>query len=139
MNGNLYARLASRFPADRSAPLFRMLDGRTISYGEFEAGAARLAALLQAKGVAVGDRVAVQAPKSVEAVMLYLATLQVGAVFLPLNTAYTAAEIDYFVQDAEPALFVSDAVGLAIEAGGMAPLAAIHEARESDLAAIVYT
>ncbi len=54
--------------------------------------------------------------------MLYLATLKVGAVFLPLNTAYTAAEVDYFVGDAEPALFVTDAAALAAEAGALAPL-----------------
>ena len=139
MNGNLYALLASRFPADRTQPAFEMLDGRAVSYGELEAGAGRLAALLKAKGVAVGDRVAVQCAKSIEAVMLYLATLQIGAVFLPLNTAYTPAEIDYFVKDAEPALFVTDAVALAADAAGLAPLEAIHSAAAGDLAAIVYT
>jgi malonyl-CoA/methylmalonyl-CoA synthetase len=139
MNGNLYALLKSRFPADRSQAAFEMLDGRTVSYGELVAGAGRLAALLKAKGVGVGDRVASQSAKSIEAVVLYLATLKIGAVFLPLNTAYTTAEIDYFVRDAEPALFVTDAVALAAEAAGLSPLAAIHEAAESDLAAIVYT
>ena len=71
--------------------------------------------LIDAKGVVVGDRVAVQSAKSIEAVMLYLATLKVGAVFLPLNTAYTRAEIDYFIGDAQPSLFVTDAVALAAE------------------------
>jgi malonyl-CoA/methylmalonyl-CoA synthetase len=139
MNGNLYTRLASRFPADRATPLFQMLDGASISYGEVEAGAARLAALLKTKGVKAGDRVAVQAPKSAEMVMLYLAVLKVGAVFLPLNTAYTKAEIDYFVSDAEPALFVTDAAALAAEAAGLAPLDAVHECPDTDLAAILYT
>ncbi len=128
MNGNLYALLASRFPADRAQAAFRWLGGAAISYGELEAGAGRLAALLKAKGVTPGDRVAVQTAKSPEAVMLYLAALKVGAVFLPLNTAYTAAEIDYFVGDAEPALFVTDAVALAREAAELAPLDAVHEA-----------
>jgi malonyl-CoA/methylmalonyl-CoA synthetase len=139
MNGNLYARLAARFPADRSRPAFEMLNGPPVSYGELEAGAGRLAALLKARGVAPGDRVAVQTPKSVEAVMLYLAALKVGAVFLPLNTAYTQAEIDYFVSDAEPALIVTDAVSLAAEAASLAPLETVHEAAATDLAAIVYT
>jgi malonyl-CoA/methylmalonyl-CoA synthetase len=139
MNGNLYARLAARFPADRSRPVFEMLDGRTISYGELEAGAGRLAALLKAKGVAAGDRVAVQAPKRPEQVMLYLAALKVGAALLPLNTAYTKAEVDYFVRDAEPALFVADAAALAGEAADLAPLEAVHESAPGDLAAIVYT
>jgi malonyl-CoA/methylmalonyl-CoA synthetase len=138
MNGNLYALLASRFP-DRSKAFARTLDGRAVSYGELEAGAARLAALLKAKGIAPGDRIAVQTAKSIEAVMLYLATLKVGAVLLPLNTAYTAAEVDYFVTDAEPALFVTDAVALAAEAANLAPLETVAEVGPDDLAAIVYT
>jgi malonyl-CoA/methylmalonyl-CoA synthetase len=139
MNGNLYALIASRFPADRRQAAFELLDGGAVSYGELETGAGRLAALLKARGVGVGDRVAVQAPKSIEAVMLYLATLKIGAALLPLNTAYTKAEVDYFVADAEPSLFVTDAVALAAEAAGLAPLEAIHEADPRDLAAIVYT
>jgi len=139
MNRNLYALLASRFPADRSKPVFRMLDGSAVTYGELEQGAGRLAALLKAKGVAVGDRIAVQAPKSVEMVMLYLATLKVGAALLPLNTAYTQAEVNYFVGDAEPSLFVTDPVALAAEAKDLAPLEATHEAAPEDLAAILYT
>ena len=65
--------------------------------------------------------------------------LKIGAVFLPLNTAYTAAEIDYFVSDAEPKLFVTDAVALAREAEGLALVEATHAAEPGDLAAIVYT
>src|SRR5579871_5791987 len=106
MNANLFALLQSRFPADRSAPCLILPDGPPISYGEVEAGAGRLAALLKAKAVAPGDRVAVQTAKSPAAVMLYLAALQVGEVFLPLNTAYTRAEVDYFLGDAEPKLFI---------------------------------
>jgi len=139
MNGNLYALLAARFPADRARPVFETLDGGRVSYGELEAGVGRLAALLKAKGVGVGDRVAVQSAKSIESVMLYLAVLKIGAVFLPLNTAYTKAEVDYFVGDAEPSLIVTDAVALAAEAASLSPLEAIQEAAESDLAAIVYT
>jgi malonyl-CoA/methylmalonyl-CoA synthetase len=71
--------------------------------------------------------------------MLYLATLKVGAALLPLNTAYTKAEVDYFASDAEPAIFVSDAVALAADAAGLTPLEAIHQAGAGDLAAIVYT
>ena len=71
--------------------------------------------------------------------MLYLATLKVGAVFLPLNTAYTQAEVEYFVGDAEPALIVTDAVALAAEAARLPSLEAVHAAAPEDLAAIVYT
>ncbi|MBS0410309.1 MAG: AMP-binding protein [Proteobacteria bacterium] len=139
MNDNLYALLASRFPADRSAPCLLLADGAVITYGDLETGVGRLAALLKAKGVEAGDRVAVQAPKTPQSLMLYLATLKVGAIFLPLNTAYTEAEVRYFLDDAEPKLFVTDAVALADEARGLAPTLDIHPAAAGDLAAIIYT
>ncbi|WBU52043.1 malonyl-CoA synthase [Paracoccus sp. SCSIO 75233] len=77
-----------------------------ISYSAMRELVARLAGVLTQAGVKPGDRVAAQVPKSPEAIALYLATLQCGAVFLPLNTAYTGAEIDYFIGDASPRLFV---------------------------------
>src|SRR5689334_14583240 len=99
MNANLYALLASRFPADGTAPCLIRPDGPTLSYGDLEAGVGRMAALLKAKGVRPGDRIASQAPKTPEALMLYLAALKTGAVYLPLNTAYTEAEVAYFLGD----------------------------------------
>src|SRR5204862_3385625 len=66
----------------------------------------RLANTLVELGVKPGDRVAAQVEKTPEALMLYLASLRAGAVYLPLNTAYTPAEIRYFLGDAEPAVFV---------------------------------
>jgi malonyl-CoA/methylmalonyl-CoA synthetase len=139
MSDNLYGLLASRFPADRSAPCFILEDGGEISYGAVETGVGRIAALLLSQGVTPGERVAVQSEKSPEAVMLYLATLKIGAVFLPLNTAYTASEVDYFLQDAEPKLFVRDAVALAREAEAYPPLETIAPRAAGDLAAIIYT
>ena len=79
---------------------------RYYSYQDVLDVSARLANSLVGFGVKPGDRVAVQVPKSIEALMLYLATVRAGAVFLPLNTAYTAGEISYFVEDAAPTLFV---------------------------------
>jgi malonyl-CoA/methylmalonyl-CoA synthetase len=136
---NLYALLQSRFPADRSAPCLYLPDGVQLSYGALEAGVGRLAGLLVDKGVGVGDRVAVQTAKSPEALMLYLACLQIGAVFLPLNPAYTAAEITYFRRDAEPEIFVTDAVALALEAEALSPRTKVHDSQPSDLAALVYS
>lgn len=78
----------------------------TVTFGAALDQVGRFAAALTARGVVKGDRVAAQVDKSVEALLLYLACLQVGAIFLPLNTGYTDSEIDYFVQDAEPRLFV---------------------------------
>jgi malonyl-CoA/methylmalonyl-CoA synthetase len=138
MSGNFYDLLASRFPMDRREPCFLLAD-RAISYAELEAGAGRIAALLIAKGVQPGDRVAVQAPKSPEAVMLYLAVLMAGGVYLPLNTAYTEHEVRYFLDDAEPRLFITDAAPLAEEAAALTPLAEAVARAPDDLAAIVYT
>ena len=139
MNQNLYALLQSRFPADRERPCFLLPGGGEVSYGALEAGAGRIAALLTERGVGPGDRVLVQAPKSVEVIMLYLACLQAGAIFVPLNTAYTAAEVDYFVGDAEPALIVTDAAALSAAAASLEPRADIHEVSAGDTASIIDT
>ena len=82
--------------------------GLKLSYADLMAGTARYANALVALGVKPGDRVAVQVEKSASAILLYLATVRAGAVFLPLNTAYTLAELSYFLGDAEPALVVCD-------------------------------
>ena len=81
-------------------------DGRRWTYGDMLAHSGRLAGRLIERGVRPGDRVAAQTEKSVEALMLYLACLRAGAVYLPLNPAYTLSELDYFVGDAEPRLLV---------------------------------
>ena len=81
-------------------------DGRRISYADLVAMTGRYANALAGFGVVVGDRVAVQVEKSPEALALYLACVRAGAIFLPLNTGYTAAELEHFLTDAEPRLFV---------------------------------
>ncbi|MFJ9540840.1 AMP-binding protein [Streptomyces sp. NPDC101225] len=86
--------------------LFEMPDGRTITYRETARTVRRIAARLVSDGVTPGDRVAMQVEKSPEAVALYLATLQIGGVFMPLNTAYTGAEMEYFLGDARPRVLV---------------------------------
>jgi malonyl-CoA/methylmalonyl-CoA synthetase len=107
MTNHLFAEIARRAPpSDR--PFAILPDGRTFTYADMHAVSARFANALIALGVVPGDRVAVQVEKSIEALMLYLACVRAGAVFLPLNTAYTAAEIGYFLGDAEPRLFVCD-------------------------------
>ena len=87
-------------------PLLESGDGRRLTYGEMAVLTHRLRAVLESLHVAPGDRVVAQVEKSAEAVALYLACLQVGAAFVPLNTAYTFAELDYFLGDAAPALAV---------------------------------
>ena len=139
MAGNLYDLLASCFPDDRGAACFIVPGAATISYGDLESGAAQAGALLIAKGVAPGDRVAMQAEKSAAAVMIYLGCLRAGAVFVPLNTAYTQTEIDYFLKDAEPKLFLRDAEEFMREAAKVAPLATTIARGADDLASLIYT
>ena len=94
---------------------------RSYSYADLAAESGRLAAALAHLGVRPGDRVAVQVEKSAANLILYLATIRAGAVFLPLNTAYTLRELAYFITDAEPALIVCDPAareGVADVAGG---------------------
>jgi malonyl-CoA/methylmalonyl-CoA synthetase len=100
-------------------------DGREITAGEFAATVARFAHALVAEGVAPGDRVAVQVAKSPEALAAYAATVAAGAIFLPLNTAYTAEEISYFLGNATPRLFLCDGA----KEASLAPVAAAAGAR----------
>ncbi|MBT8169847.1 malonyl-CoA synthase [Phaeobacter gallaeciensis] len=83
-------------------------DGTTLSYDAFLKRAAQLAHVLRDAGVAPGDRIVVQAPKLSDTIALYAASVQAGAVYLPLNTAYTQAELAYFIGDASPRLIVCD-------------------------------
>ena len=104
---NLYLRLARERFAHGGDRDFLMSPGRSaLRYAELDAVTGRMQSRLCDLGVLPGDRVMVQAGKSAEAVVLYLACLRAGAIYIPLNTAYTAAEIEYFMADAEPRLFV---------------------------------
>src|SRR3954468_16941516 len=107
MNANLFSRLFDDLD-DPNRLAIEMLDGTHISYGDLIAHAGQVANVLVSRGVKPGDRVAAQTEKSVAALVLYLATVRAGAVYLPLNTAYTLNELDYFLGDAEPSLVVCD-------------------------------
>ncbi|MER8392862.1 malonyl-CoA synthase [Mesorhizobium sp. M1340] len=107
MSNHLFDAFRARTPAPGRL-LMEAEDGRSISYGEMLARSAQLAHALSQLGVEAGDRVAVRVEKSPEAIFLYLACLRAGAIFLPLNTAYTLTELDYFFRDAEPRLVVCD-------------------------------
>ena len=117
---NLYTLLESRFPKAKNTCAVETLDGRYYTFDDLRAGSARMANWIASLNLPAGSRVAVQVEKSVEAVMLYLATLRSGMVFLPLNTAYREGEISYFLQDAEPAIVVCSPSNL----NWIAPLAA---------------
>jgi malonyl-CoA/methylmalonyl-CoA synthetase len=110
-NQNLYALIEARLPRDLGTTCLETPDGLVYSYRDLHFGAARIAGWLASLGI-VADadgsppRIAVQVEKSPEAVMLYLASLRAGFAYVPLNTAYQAAEIEYFLNDVRPAVFV---------------------------------
>lgn len=124
MNNHMFNAVQSAAAA-RDAAFIATAGGSVWTYGDMLDFSGRLAGRLLALGIRPGDRVAVQVEKSPEALMLYLACLRAGAVYLPLNTAYTLAELDYFVSDAEPALVVVPPTS----AAGVGPVAAAHGAK----------
>ena len=109
-NHNLFAALRSAFPADLDATAVETVGGAhaglRYSWRDLDRASAMMANLLDSLNLPAGSRIAVQVEKSVEALVLYLATLRAGHVFLPLNTAYQAGEIEYFIGNAEPAVVV---------------------------------
>ena len=105
---NLYTLMSSSFPEGPDAVALEQIDGSTVSYRELGRLVSRYANALVSIGVEPGDRITVQVEKSLANVYLYLAALKCGAVFNPLNTAYTPAEVDYFVSDARPHVIVCD-------------------------------
>ena len=163
MNDNLYSHLLGDV-ADADRKAVEDVSGAVFSYGDLIRLSAQFANVLAQSGVKAGDRVAVQVEKSTSALILYLAALRVGAIYLPLNTAYTLAELDYFLGDSEPRLFVcdpkrqADAEAIARRAGASiltldaegrgslwdaaqvsSPVFSTVERKASDIAAILYT
>ena len=107
VNANLFSRLFDGLD-DPGRLAIETVDGQRISYGELISRAGQMANVLVDRGVKPGDRVAAQTEKSVPGLVLYLAAVRAGAVYLPLNTAYTLNELEYFITDAEPSLVVCD-------------------------------
>lgn len=154
---NLYTILADGFAERRHSPFLRVPGGPSLTYADIEARAARMAGALRAMGVAAGDRVLAQIDKSPDNVALYLACLRIGAVWVPLNTAYTPAEVGAFVDDAAPAVVVArpgtlgdltvpvselgvDGDGsLAVAADGAPPSHDVVDRDADDVAAMLYT
>jgi malonyl-CoA/methylmalonyl-CoA synthetase len=110
MNANLFAALRAAFPADLDACAIECADGPQAglrySWRDLDRATAMMANLLLTLDLPAGSRIAVQTEKSVEALLLYLAVLRAGYVYLPLNTAYQAAELEYFIGNAQPAVVV---------------------------------
>ncbi len=106
MNANLYALFRSRFPHDLDDCWLETHDGNYYSWRDLERGTAKIANLLASLNLPAGSRIAAQVEKSPEALMLYLATVRAGFIYLPLNTAYRADEMAYFIDNATPAVLV---------------------------------
>ena len=106
MNANLYALFASRFPEDQTTCCIETGSGALYSWQDVERASGRIANLLHSLNLPPAARIAVQVEKSVEALILYLATIRAGYVYLPLNSAYRLAEIDYFIGNAQPSVVV---------------------------------
>ncbi len=130
MNANLFSRLFDGLD-DTTRLAIETSDGQRISYGDLISRAGQMANVLVSRGVKPGDRVAAQTEKSVPGLVLYLAAVRAGAVYLPLNTAYTLNELEYFITDAEPSLVVCDPA----KAGGIGAIAAKVGAKVETLGA----
>ena len=139
VDDGFFGLLRRRFDPALDRPFLRVPGGPTFTYRDMDERSARAAGWLRNQGVSTGDRVVVQLPKSIDAVALYLGILRLGAVHVPLNTAYTPAEVDWFVADAEPATVVQDAGSLAYGLDRSQPLGGLVERSSEDLAVLVYT
>jgi malonyl-CoA/methylmalonyl-CoA synthetase len=119
----LYDTLFGRH-AGKTTPFLRLPDGTTLTHDVFLRMAARYAHAMAAAGLVPGDRLAVQIEKSPEALAVYAACAQTGVIFLPLNTGYTASEIDYFIGNSGAKLvLVTDRA-----ADALIPVAAAYDA-----------
>ena len=112
MSENLYTRLEG-LAGESAQPFLHLTDGTTHSYAQMRARSAQFANALLDMGVEPGDRVVAQIDKSADAIYLYLACLRVAAAYVPLNSAYTLAELEYFIADAEPRVLVCTSARLA--------------------------
>ncbi len=124
---NFYELIAKRAGSPAKLAL-ETPDATALTYGALIERSGRAANALVALGVKPGDRVAAQVDKSTDMIVVALACLRAGAALLPLNTAYTLAELEYFLGDAEPALMLCrpDSLALARALGGKLGLAAVE-------------
>ena len=163
-NNNLYLLFSEAISASDDIDFLHVPHGPSLKYRDTDEASGRFHAALESLGITKGDRVVVQVAKSIESVLLYLACLRIGAIYIPLNTAYTSAEVSYFIEDAEPRVFICDPLAheslgsvlhekvahiLTLSANGTGSLVDIYNEKDAvndivdcsadDLAAILYT
>lgn len=141
MDANLWTLIAAAAAKAGDTPAFVESGAVRLRYDELDSAVAGWAAALSASGARPGDRIVVQVEKSVDNALLYLASLRAGLVYVPLNNAYTTAELDYFIADSEPALIVADGHCTMAELKARATADAFQTVPRGpdDLAAILYT
>jgi malonyl-CoA/methylmalonyl-CoA synthetase len=105
-SANLFSLFSDNFPAQADAVFLDGIDGRQLRYGDLNQRTGQMLSLMKKLSIKKGDRVVVQVEKSIEAVLLYLGCLRAGVIYIPLNTAYTSNEVNFFLGDASPQLFV---------------------------------
>jgi len=163
-NSNLYLLFSEAISASDDIDFLHVPHGPSLKYRDTDEASGRFHSTLASLGVTKGDRVVVQVGKSIESVLLYLACLRIGAIYIPLNTAYTPAEVSYFIDDAEPRVFICDPLAhtslgsvlhekvahiLTLSANGTGSLVDLYNEKDAvndivdcsaeDLAAILYT
>ena len=161
MGGNLLGIFLERQRGHASKPALIWQDDPVCTFGELPEHVGRYRAALARLGVSRGDRVMVKAENSPEYVYTYLGILALGAIFVPLNPAYTASEVALLIEDAQPRLMVHSAAtpvpdleaeglraatiepdgqgGLSRLAATLQPDLAIEPVAAGDLAAILFT
>lgn len=105
-NANLYALIEAGFPADRHTPCLITAQGANYSWDDLHQASGKIAHLLSSLQLPKGSRILAHIEKSPEALLLYLASLRAGLIFIPMNTAYQSSELRYFIGDAQPAVIV---------------------------------
>ena len=112
MSSNLFELFQQRYLPHLDKTFLELPNGEKYSFGDIDELSARMATKLVEEGLIVGDRIVAQIDKTPASVALYLAVLRLGGIFIPLNTAYTASEVEYFLSDAKPRLFFCRAENL---------------------------
>ncbi len=162
-SGNFYDTLRRRMASRLGAPMLTLPDGSSLTYGDMDARAGQMAGVFLDAGAQPGDRILVQAEKSTETVAAYLGAIRAGLVYVPLNTAYTDDEVEYFLGDASPSILVCDSdretrltrltsgadvkmvytlgvdASLSEAADGAEPMRDIQPRHSDDIAVILYT
>ena len=103
---HLFDLLADRFVANSASVA---LDDGDVSwtYGELLEDIDAVAGELLRRGLRPGDRIAFWAPPTGRFVVVYLAAVSIGCVWMGLNPKYTARELEYILRDAEPKLILT--------------------------------